>query len=148
MIKSKKKVFSFMTVFLWASAFPLTKVAQEQFTSIPLGFLRCSAAAIFLMVIGKLAGIKLPRKAHIPLFFISGGLGFTLYMICFNTGIQTLTSATSIILIAVTPILTAIIASRLYGEKIKPVGWAAIFSAFVGVLILLLWEGVFSSISV
>lgn len=44
MTSEKKKVFglSFLSVFLWASAFPLTKVAQQQFTSIPLGFLRCT----------------------------------------------------------------------------------------------------------
>ncbi len=142
----KKKVFglSFLTVFLWASAFPLTKVAQEQFTSYSLGFLRCSVAAILLLIIGKLCHIRLPQKKHIPLFFVSGGLGFTMYMITFNTGILTLTSATSSIIIAVTPILTAIVASRIYNEKIKPIGWAAICFAFLGVLILMLWEGVFS----
>ena len=55
MTSEKKKVFglSFLSVFLWASAFPLTKVAQQQFTSIPLGFLRCTVAAIFLIIIGK-----------------------------------------------------------------------------------------------
>ena len=146
MTSEKKKVFglSFLSVFLWASAFPLTKVAQQQFTSIPLGFLRCTVAAIFLIIIGKCCHIRLPQKKHIPLFFVSGGLGFTGYMITFNTGILTLTSATSSIIVAVTPILTAIVASRLYKEKIKPIGWAAIAAAFIGVLILLLWEGVFS----
>ena len=146
MTSEKKKVFglSFLSVFLWASAFPLTKVAQQQFTSIPLGFLRCTVAAIFLIIIGKCCHIRLPQKKHIPLFFVSGGLGFTGYMITLNTGILTLTSATSSIIIAVTPILTAIVASNLYKEKIKPIGWAAIAAAFIGVLILLLWEGVFS----
>ena len=146
MTSEKKKVFglSFLSVFLWASAFPLTKVAQQQFTPIPLGFLRCTVAAIFLIIIGKCCHIRLPQKKHIPLFFVSGGLGFTGYMITFNTGILTLTSATSSIIIAVTPILTAIVASHLYKEKIKPIGWAAIAAAFIGVLILLLWEGVFS----
>ena len=146
MTSEKKKVFglSFLSVFLWASAFPLTKVAQQQLTSIPLGFLRCTVAAIFLIIIGKCCHIRLPQKKHIPLFFVSGGLGFTGYMITFNTGILTLTSATSSIIIAVTPILTAIVASNLYKEKIKPIGWAAIAAAFIGVLILLLWEGVFS----
>ncbi len=147
MTSEKKKVFglSFLSVFLWASAFPLTKVAQQQFTSIPLGFLRCTVAAIFLIIIGKCCHIRLPQKKHIPLFFVSGGLGFTGYMITFNTGILTLTSATSSIIVAVTPILTAIVASRIYKEKIKPIGWAAIAAAFIGVLILLLWEGVFST---
>ena len=146
MTSEKKKVFglSFLSVFLWASAFPLTKVAQQQFTSIPLGFLRCTVAAIFLIIIGKCCHIRLPQKKHIPLFFVSGGLGFTGYMITFNTGILTLTSATSSIIVAVTPILTAIVASRIYKEKIKPIGWTAIAAAFIGVLILLLWEGVFS----
>ncbi len=146
MTTNKKKTFllGFLTVFLWASAFPLTKVAQEQFTSYALGFLRCTAAAVFLIIIGRLCHIRLPQKKHIPYFFVSGGLGFTLYMIAFNTGIQTLTSATSSIVIAVTPILTAIVASKLYGERINLIGWTAIFSAFIGVLILLLWEGVFS----
>ncbi|WP_352400991.1 DMT family transporter [Anaerotignum sp.] len=143
---NKQKVWGlgFLTVFLWASAFPLTKIVQEQFTSYPLGFLRCSIAAILLLVIGKLCHIHKPKKEDIPWFFLSGGLGFTLYMITFNTGIQTLTSATSSIIIAITPILTAIVATKLYNEIIQPIGWLAILMAFVGVLILLLWEGVFS----
>lgn len=143
---NRKKVFllSFMTVFLWASAFPLTKVAQTQFSPYALGFLRCAVASVFLLVIGCICHIRLPQKRHIPWFFLSGGLGFTLYMITFNTGILTLTSATSSIIIAVTPILTAVVASKLYHEGINPIGWAAILFAFLGVLVLLLWEGVFS----
>ncbi len=143
---NKQKVWGlgFFTVFLWASAFPLTKIVQEQFTSYPLGFLRCSIAAILLLLIGKWNHIHKPKKDDTPWFFLSGGLGFTLYMITFNTGIQTLTSATSSIIIAITPILTAILAAKLYNEKIRPIGWLSIMMAFIGVLILLLWEGVFS----
>ena len=59
MTSEKKKVFglSFLSVFLWASAFPLTKVAQQQFTSIPLGFLSCTVAAIFLIIIEMLGWV-------------------------------------------------------------------------------------------
>lgn len=145
-MEKKKKVFllSFMTVFLWASAFPLTKIAQQQFSSNSLGFIRCTIAAVFLLMIGKLSHIRKPKKGDIPIFFLSGLCGFTLYMICFNTGILTLTSATSSIIIAITPILTAILASVFYNEKINLIGWISIFAAFLGVLVLLLWEGVFS----
>ncbi len=143
---NKQKVWGlgFLTVFLWASAFPLTKIVQEHFTSNPLGFLRCGIAGILLLIMGKCTHIHKPKKEDIPWFFLSGGLGFTLYMITFNTGIQTLTSATSSIVIAITPILTAIAATKLYNEKIRPLGWLSILMAFIGVLILLLWEGVFS----
>lgn len=142
--KQKVMGLGFLTVFLWASAFPLTKIVQEQFTSNSLGFLRCGIAAILLLIIGKCNHIHKPKKEDIPWFFLSGCLGFTLYMITFNTGIQTLTSATSSIIIAITPILTAITATKLYHEIIRPIGWLSILMAFIGVLILLLWEGVFS----
>lgn len=145
-MQAKHKVFllSFCTVLLWASAFPLTKVVQEQFTSNPLGFLRCSIAAIFLIIIGKCSHIRIPAKKDIPYFIPAGAMGFTGYMIFFNTGIQTLTSATSSIIVALTPILTAIGCAKVYHEKIKTIGWISTATAFIGVLVLLLWDGVFS----
>lgn len=145
-MQQKKKVFlfSFMTVFLWASAFPMTKVAQEHFASNALGLIRCTVASVFLILIGKYSHIHLPKKKDIPMFFLSGLCGFTLYLICFNTGILTLTSATSSIIIAITPILTAVVASVFYKEKINSIGWLSILGAFIGVLVLLLWKGIFS----
>lgn len=83
-------------------------------------------------------------KKDIPYFILSGAMGFTGYMIFFNTGIQTLTSATSSIIVALTPILTAIGCAKVYHEKIKTIGWITIATAFMGVLVLLLWDGVFS----
>lgn len=142
--KQKVNLLGFATVFLWASAFPITKIVQEDFTSNPLGFLRCSVAAILLLILGKLCHIHKPKKEDLPLFILSGAMGFTLYMVTFNTGIQTLTSATSSIIIAITPIITAVVASKLFGEKIRPVGWVCILAAFIGVLVLLLWDGVLS----
>ncbi len=136
----KSAIFAFITVVLWSSAFPLTKVATEYIAPNSLGLMRCSIAAVMLLIIGKFAGNRLPLKvSHIPLFLLSGGLGFSMYMITFNTGMLTLSSAISSLIIATTPVLTAIGATFLYKEKIKPLGWACIIFAFAGVAILLLW---------
>lgn len=143
-IQKKVLGFALLTIVIWASAFPLTKIAQEHFSAYSLGFLRCGIAAVLLLLLGRLKHIRLPEKRDVPLFLLSGALGFSIYMAAFNTGIQTLTSATSSIIIAITPILTAIAAVRLYGERLSAAGWVSIFTAFLGVLILLLWEGVFS----
>lgn len=132
------------TVFLWASAFPLTKVAMTHYTPNSLSFIRCTVASIFLIIIGMLNHIRKPQKKDVLWFFLSGGLGFALYMISFNTGMQTLTSATSSIIIAITPIMTAVVAAKWYGEKIKKMGWFTIALAFIGVLIIMLWDSVFS----
>ena len=47
----KKKVigYSLFTIFLWASAYPLTKIAQTHFTVVPLAFLRSFIAGSFML---------------------------------------------------------------------------------------------------
>ena len=136
---AKSAIFAFVTVFLWSSAFPITKIATQFFSPNALGLLRCTLASVILLIIGGFNHLRRPLKAyHIPLFFVSGGLGFSLYMIFFNTGMLTLTSATSSLIIATTPVLTAIGASFIYKEKISIIGCASIAAAFAGVAVLLL----------
>ena len=132
----KSAIFAFITVFLWSSAFPITKIATQCFSPNALGLVRCALASVILLIIGGMNHLRKPMKAlHIPLFFLSGGLGFSLYMIFFNTGMLTLSSATSSLIIATTPALTAI------GASFSVIGWAAIAAAFGGVAVLLLSDG-------
>lgn len=148
MTARKKKVvgYSLFTIFLWASAYPLTKIAQTHFTVVPLAFLRSFIAGIFMLLIGKAQGMALPKKKHIPLFLLSGALGYVIYTVAMNIGLQTLPSATCSLLVATSPIITAMIAARVYQERIGLVSWVSIFVAFAGVVILLLWDsqGAFS----
>lgn len=143
-IKCKVNLLAIATVILWASAFPFSKVAMEYFSPNILGCLRICAASIFLIILGTINHLHLPRKRDIYKFFLSGALGFTLYMLTFNVGLRTLTSATSSIIMAMTPVMTAIGALFLYREKIPLTGWAAIAVEFVGILVLTLWDGVLS----
>ncbi len=141
-MKDRKKVifYGLTTILIWATAFPLTKVSQDTFSPEVLGFIRCSVAAVFLLLIGKKTHIRPLQKSQVPIFLLGGFVGFSGYMIAFNTGLKTLLSSTSSVIIALTPILTAIAAYVLYREKISAVGWTTIGAAFVGVLVLLLWE--------
>ena len=143
--KIKLNVCAFLTVLIWASAIPLTKAAGGQLSPFALGLFRCIIAAVFLLIIGKFQGLRKPLcKKDLGLFFLCGMMGFSLYLICFNIGMQTLTSATSSVIIALAPILTAAAAVKLYRETIKPIGWMSIGLAFIGVVILLFWNGVLS----
>ena len=142
MTAQKKRVvaYSLFTIFLWASAYPLTKIAQTHFTPIPISFIRRFIAGFFMLAIGRMHGMQLPKKKHIPLFLASGALGYVIYTVAMNIGLMTLPSATCSLLVATSPIMTAIIASKVYNEKINLVSWIAIFIAFAGVAILLLWD--------
>ena len=107
---------------------------------VPLAFIRSFIAGFFMLAIGKLQGMQLPRKKDIPLFLLSGALGYVIYTVAMNIGLQTLPSATCSLLVATSPIMTAIIAAKVYSEKINLISWCAIFIAFAGVVILLLWD--------
>ena len=138
-------LYAISTILLWATAFPITRIVGKAMDPIPLGTIRCTAAAVFLIIVGMINRIRLPKTFKDGcLLALAGACGFGFYMIFFNTGIMTLTSATSSIVIATTPVMTALAASRIYDEKLTGIGYAAITCAFLGVGVLLLWNGTLS----
>ena len=141
--KLKVNLLGLATISFWALAFPFSKVAMQHFTPFALGFLRVCIASVVLLIIGIFTKIRLPRARDIGWLFLSAACGFGVYLFVFNKGIQTITSASSSIIIALTPILTAIESSKVYGEKINKVGWVSMIT-FGGVLIMMLWDGVLS----
>ena len=78
---------------------------------------------------------------ELPRFTLSGALGFSIYLFIFNKGSETLTAATGCILIATAPIITALMASVVFRERLTRLAWIALWLAFLGVLVLMLWNG-------
>lgn len=141
---NKCKFYAFGTVFLWASAFVFTKVGVNYLTAPALGLFRYISASFALLIICCYKKIGFPAIKDIPKFFFSGAVGFTIYMITFNRGSQTLTSATGSVIIAIAPVLSAVFSSFIFKEKINFKGWMSILLSFFGILILALWNGIFS----
>lgn len=141
----KTNIYAFITVFIWATAFPVTKIIGDELSPNSVSLIRCATAAVFMLVVGGSFGMKKPASGKDGLTFAAAGImGFALYLIFFTKGIGTLTSATSSVIIALTPVMTAIAATKVFKEKINKVGWAAIGIAFVGVMILMFWQGTLS----
>ena len=143
--KIKSYLFAVAAIIFFASSFPFSRFGLKHFSPEALGFLRSALASIALLIIGKFNKLRAPFKLkHIGLFFLSGALGFALYLIFFNIGLRSITAATGSIIIATTPIMTASAASIIYGEKISKAGSISILTAFCGVLVIILWEGILS----
>ena len=133
--------YAFLTVLIWSSAYVFTKIALAHFTGPALGFLRCAIAATALVAVMLFKGAPRPRAADLPWLALSGATGFALYLLAFNHGSLTLNPTTSCILISTSPIMTALIARACFKESLTAAGWAAIISAFGGVVVLMLWDG-------
>ncbi len=140
----KTKLFAILTIIMWASAFFSSHIALQSFSAPALGALRYALASVLLLIVGAVKKIGLPRLRDVPKFFMSGTMGFTLYMLFFNQGSLFLTSATSSVIISSGPIITAVLARVIFKEKLNALGWAAIGVSFAGILVLMLWDGIFS----
>ena len=133
-----------MTILFWSFAFVLTRLVLQYFSAFPLGFLRYVIASCALVVIVLTAKIAPPNKADLKWFLLSGFFGFFLYMIMFNKGIETVTAGTSSVIIATTPVITALLARMFYKEKLSGIQWTATAVEFSGVALLSLMNSIFS----
>ncbi len=62
--------------------------------------------------------IKPPAAKDMPWFVISGATGFLLHMVFFNIGTGYVTAATSSVVIAMVPVITALVAYFIYKESL------------------------------
>lgn len=138
--KIKQHGLSVLTCLIWSSAFPVTRIAGESLSPGSIALMRCVSALFVLLIIWAFRkDRKMPEKRDILYFIASGATGFGLYLILFTAGLKTVTSAESSVIIALTPVLVAVLASVIFKESVSLTGWLAIAGSFAGVVILMLW---------
>lgn len=136
--------YAMTTIFFWSLAYVFTRLALGHFSPFPLGFLRYFAASCALLTVVLATHMKLPARKDAVWFLLAGATGFFFYMLTFNTGSRTVTASTSSVVIATTPIITALLARLFYREKLTAVQYAAIAVSFLGVVVLTALRGGFS----
>lgn len=143
-MKNKYWIYSSITVLVWGSASVLIRLTFGSFSAITLAAARSWIAAIVLLVICIIKKMPPPKLRDVPLFFAAGAIGFTVYSVFFNMGFALVTAATGNVVLAAAPIFSALIALVVFKERIRPLGWVFTGVSFVGILILVLWNGVLS----
>lgn len=97
----------------------LTRLVLPYFSASSLGFLRYAAASITLLGVVLIRRIKAPAPRDIKWFVLCGAVGFFLYMLAFNKGCETVSAATSSVIIATVPVITAVLARAVFGERLS-----------------------------
>lgn len=137
--------FATVTILMWALAYVLTRLALQHYSALSLGFLRYAVASVILLALVFVTRMPLPKMKDIPLFIGSGVTGFGLYTVVFNIGASHVTAATSSVILASVPVITALLASLVFKEKLVLRQWIAIGVEFAGILVLTLYGAVFSA---
>lgn len=134
--------YAIITIFFWSMAYVLTRIALKHFSAFPLGFLRYFIASCTLLNFVFATKMDPPKRSDLKWFLAAGAAGFFLYMLFFNKGCETVTASTSSVIIAMVPVMTALFARYIHGERLNRCQWAAILMEFTGVALLTLMNGV------
>ncbi|MFZ7759271.1 DMT family transporter [Bacillus thuringiensis] len=129
------------TILIWGTAFPAIRMGLESYTPEHLTLLRLLIASFILLLFSFIYKLRLPDLKDIPAIFIFGALGFTIYHIALNYGEKTVNAGSASLIISVTPIVTAILASVFLNEKMKLNGWIGGVMSFAGIALISFSQG-------
>ena len=129
------------TIAGWATAFPFGKLALQSVDALTLSVARVVGGAILMLIIGVFKGLHIPTSwREWGLYILLGATGNFVYQVVFNEGLRTIPAATSSIIMALTPMTTALMALVVYKDKIRPIGWLFTITAFIGVAVIIFWN--------
>ncbi len=130
-----------VTIFAWASAFPAIRAGLAAFGPLELGAVRFAIAAVPAAIFLAVTRPALPARGELWRFGV-GGIGFVaLYTALLNFGELTVSAGAASFIINVSPILTAIFAVAVLGERFSRLAWAGTLLSFAGIGIIALGEG-------
>ncbi|MDO4620520.1 MAG: DMT family transporter [Lachnospiraceae bacterium] len=140
--QNRSRLYAWITIFLWSSAYIATKIGLRYFTPFSLSVFRYLATGIVVTLFMAVRREKLPPLKDVPLFILLGLTGYTLYVLTYNAGAGTVSVAAASVIISSTPIFTALLAGLIFREKITGGQILATAVEFAGVLIVCLWNGI------
>jgi len=135
----------FTTLILWASGFVGIRASLSDYNPYHLALFRYLIASVVLLVFVFAKKVSLIRKKDIPLFFITGLVGFAIHNITLNVGELHISAASACFIVNTAPIITALIYLIFYKTKISFQGWLGMLISLLGVAVISVGESKGSS---
>ncbi len=129
------------TLVVWASAFAGIRAGLRAYSPANLGILRFLIASLVLALYAGVAHFRRPELRDIPGLALTGVVGITFYNLALNYGETRVTAGAASMLIASTPIWTALAARFWLHEKLSATGWCGVLVSFAGVALIAGGEG-------
>jgi drug/metabolite transporter (DMT)-like permease len=122
----------------WAGNFIVVKGAIGILPPIGFTFLRYCVAATTLLILlrWREGAIRLPRGDVVPIFIL-GAVGFGCYQILWPVALQTIPAGDSALLIAATPVMTALLAMATGADTPNRIKVIGAFVSFAGVALVI-----------
>ncbi len=125
-----------VTLVLWASAFAGIRAGLKAYSPAHVAVLRFLIASLVLAIYAPFAHFRRPQWRDIPGLVLTGIIGITFYNLALNYGETRITAGAASLLIASTPIWTALLAMLALRERLTMTGWCGILLSFAGVALI------------
>ncbi|HEK6635456.1 TPA: DMT family transporter [Staphylococcus aureus] len=136
------------TIILWGSAFPMIKIALNNFSAESLSAFRLILATIILLPFVIIKKLPTPELRDIPVIFILGFCGFVIYHTALNFGETLISAGISGILVSTTPIFSSALAYIFLKEHFSKWNWLSSLVAFIGISIISISKDDYTTINV
>ncbi len=136
------------TIILWGSAFPIIKIALNDFSAESLSAFRLILATIILLPFVIIKKLPTPELRDIPVIFILGFCGFVIYHTALNFGETLISAGISGILVSTTPIFSSALAYIFLKEYFSKWNWLSSLVAFIGISIISISKDDYTTINV
>jgi drug/metabolite transporter (DMT)-like permease len=122
-----------ITIVTWASAFAAIRVALAGLTPLDLAAVRYISAAAIAGLYLAIVRPPLPRWRDVVRLAVIGFLSVTAYALFLNTGEITVEAGAASFILQINPILVALMAIPLLGERFGWRSWAGTLVSFAGI---------------
>ena len=142
MHQTKPLLIAIVAVLLWAFAFPASKAVLPYFSAEQVVLLRYLVACVFYIALFAAGQFALPRWRDLPLLFVLGVLGVTVYQLLFVYGVGRVTAAAASMIIAANPVFASLLARLFLREKLSKLAWCGIGISLAGVALITFGKGI------
>ncbi|QHC36617.1 DMT family transporter [Komagataeibacter xylinus] len=125
-----------VAILSWASAYPVVRIALRDMPPVPLAAIRYAVAAVLAALWLACRRVPPPAWRDVPRILACAGIGIALYNVLFNMGEVTVSAGAASLLISSCPLMTALIAMPVLGERLTGWGWAGSVISFSGVILI------------
>ena len=121
-------------VLVWGVNFAVVKRALVAFDPLAFNALRFAIASVFVYAVLRARGLDLlPERKDVPRLIVLGLLGNVLYQGCFIIGLSLTRAGTASLVLALTPVLTALFSTLTGHERPGARTWGGAVLSIVGI---------------
>lgn len=141
-------VLLMLMVLIWGANFSVSKVALASVPPLAFNALRFPCAAIAVFIVLRLRGpIPWPAPQDISRIFVLALLGNVLYQQFFIFGLDSTDAGIAAVLLAGSPILTALLSAAVGHERVGPRTWVGVIATFAGIVLVVQQSGAMAAAS-